>query len=119
MMENERHTLIPVDQMKWEPGIYENTEQAYLWEDEITGQVCFLVKLHPGSYIPFHKHPRREIAYMVDGEMILNETDVMKKGDFLTAGPNEGHDVRTETGAMLLIYIDYNVEYQKIVRIKQ
>lgn len=92
---------------KWEEGMYENTEMSYLWEDKETGQLCFLVKLHPGSWIPLHDHPRREIAYLVEGEVRLND-DIMVAGDFLTAGVGESHDVYTETGCTFFIFIDYD-----------
>jgi len=102
-----KHTIIRKDEMKWEEGMYEGTEMCYLWEEQEHGRYVFLVKCHPGSSIPLHDHPRREIAYLVEGEVRLNE-DVMKAGDFLTASGDEAHDVYTETGCTFLIYIDYN-----------
>ncbi|EGL13312.1 MULTISPECIES: cupin domain-containing protein [Paenibacillus] len=117
-METEnKHKLIKWEEMNWEPGIYENTEMSYLYEDE-QGRLCFLVKLHPGSFIPMHDHPRREFAYLIKGDLILNENEVMKEGDFLTAGLAESHDVRTENGALLYVFIDYHVIRQRIVEIE-
>ncbi|WP_134682997.1 cupin domain-containing protein [Brevibacillus migulae] len=108
-MENaqNKHKIIPKEEMVWEEGIYEGTEMCYLWEDPDLERYVFLVRCHPGSSIPMHDHPRREIAYLVEGEVRLNE-DVMRKGDFLTAAGAQAHDVYTETGCTFLIYIDYN-----------
>jgi anti-sigma factor ChrR (cupin superfamily) len=103
----EKHTIIREEEMKWEEGIYEGTEMCYLWEDPETERYVFLVRCKPGSSIPFHDHPRREIAYLVDGEVRLND-DIMRKGDFLTAAGSQAHDVYTEKGCTFLIYIDYN-----------
>ncbi|MFD7524210.1 cupin domain-containing protein [Paenibacillus chitinolyticus] len=102
-----KHKIIRKDEMVWDGGMYEGTEMCYLWEDPEHGRYVFLVKVEPGGSIPFHDHPRREIAYLVEGEVRLND-DVMKAGDFLTATGEEAHDVYTETGCTFYIYIDYN-----------
>lgn len=111
------HTIVRKEDMKWEYGMYEGTEMAYLWEDEATGRTAFLVRVFPGCSIPFHDHPRREVAFLVEGEVRLNN-DIMKAGDFLTASGSEAHDVYTETGCTFFIYIDYNINKHKFVSIE-
>ncbi|WP_214482975.1 cupin domain-containing protein [Bacillus sp. SM2101] len=117
-MSNPKHTIVHKENMVWEGGMYEGTEMAYLWEDEDTGRVAFLVKVEPGGSIPFHDHPRREVALLVEGEVQLND-DIMKEGDFLTASGEEAHDVYTEKGCTFFIYIDYNIKKQKIVNLDE
>ncbi|MGM1050625.1 MAG: cupin domain-containing protein [Bacillota bacterium] len=112
-MEN-THTIIRKNEMKWEEGMYEGTEMCYLWEDPEHGRYVFLVKVNPRCSIPFHDHPRREIAYVVEGEVRLND-DLLKKGDFLTAVGSEAHDVYTETGCIFYIYIDYNPTKHRLI----
>lgn len=113
-----KHLIVRKEDMKWEYGMYENTEMAYLWEEPETGRVAFLVKCAPGSSIPFHDHPRREVAFLVEGEVRLNN-DIMRAGDFLTALDQEAHDVYTETGCTFFIFIDYNINKHKLVPIDQ
>ncbi|WP_088830987.1 cupin domain-containing protein [Paenibacillus tyrfis] len=110
-----KHVIIPKEKMVWSPGVYENTEMCYLWDDPELERRVFLLKMKPGSVIPMHDHPQREIAMLLEGEMILNETEIMREGDFLTAGLGESHVVTTEKGCVLFLYIDYNVEKKKIV----
>ncbi len=113
-----KHLIVRQADMKWEYGMYENTEMAYLWEEPETGRVAFLVKCAPGSTIPFHDHPRREVAFLVEGEVRLND-DVMRAGDFLTALAAEAHDVYTETGCTFFIFIDYNINKHQLTPIAQ
>ncbi|GAA4726591.1 cupin domain-containing protein [Brevibacillus fulvus] len=104
-MKPQKHLIIPAEKMVWSEGLYEKTEMCYLWADEATGKRAFLLKMHPGSMIPQHDHPQREIAWLLEGEVRLGE-DYMKAGDFLTAGLGESHDVYTETGCLFFLYID-------------
>jgi quercetin dioxygenase-like cupin family protein len=108
------HQIITKERMKWEKGIYENTEMCFLWNDEDTGRRCFLLKMHPGSSIPMHDHPYREIAIVTEGQVRLNE-DVMKAGDFLTAGLGEAHDVYSDTGCVMFIYVDFDITQYQLV----
>ncbi|SIA58341.1 ChrR Cupin-like domain [Mycobacteroides abscessus subsp. abscessus] len=114
MNANQKHLIVRKEDMVWEDGMYEGTKMAYLWEEPETGRVAFLVDVEAGGTIPFHDHPRREVAFVVEGEVRLNE-DIMRKGDFLTALDMEAHDVYTETGCTFFIYIDYNINKHKLV----
>ncbi|PZD95308.1 hypothetical protein DNH61_12210 [Paenibacillus sambharensis] len=116
MTETGKHLIVRQEDMKWEYGMYPDTEMTYLWEEEGTGRVVFLVKVAPGCSIPFHNHPRREVAFLVEGECRLND-DVMRAGDFLTAVADEAHDVYTETGCTFFIFIDYNLNKHQLVPI--
>ncbi len=111
-----KHQIISRERQKWDKGIYENTEMCYLWSDDETGRRCFLLKMHPGSSIPMHDHPYREIAIVTEGEVRLNE-DRLKAGDFLTAGLGASHDVYTDQGCVLFIYVDFDVLKYKLVEI--
>ncbi|GIQ69316.1 cupin domain-containing protein [Xylanibacillus composti] len=111
---DKQHVIIEKARMQWEKGIYADTEMCYLWSDDSTGRRCFLLKMHPGSSIPMHDHPYREIAIVTEGEVRLNE-DVMRAGDFLTAGLGESHDVYTDTGCVMFIYVDFDVTEYKLV----
>ncbi|SDN47494.1 ChrR Cupin-like domain-containing protein [Fictibacillus solisalsi] len=117
-MSEDKHKIVRKEDMVWEYGMYDQTEMTYLWEDEETGRVAFLVKLEPGARIPFHDHPRREIAFLVEGEVWLND-DLMKKGDFLTAIDQEAHDVYSEKGCTFFIYIDYNIQKHRFEKIEK
>jgi quercetin dioxygenase-like cupin family protein len=109
----EKHLIVRKEDMVWESGMYEDTKMAYLWEEEATGRVAFLVEVAPGGSIPFHDHPRREVAFLVEGEVHLNG-DVMRAGDFLTALDQQAHDVYTETGCTFFIFIDYNIKKHEL-----
>lgn len=108
MEQIKKHLIIPAEQMVWSEGLYENTEMCYLWEEEKTGKRAFLLRMHPGSMIPMHDHPKREVAWLLEGEVRLGE-DYMKAGDFLTAGLGEFHDVYTDKGCLFFLFIDEEV----------
>ncbi|SDZ40597.1 cupin domain-containing protein [Bacillus sp. 166amftsu] len=112
-----KHYIVHKENMKWDDGMYPGTSMCYLWEEPETGRVVFLVKVDPGGRIPLHNHLRREIAYLVEGEVRLNE-DIMKAGDFLVAAGEQAHDVYTETGCTFFIYIDYNPQKNELVNIE-
>ncbi|WP_128895415.1 cupin domain-containing protein [Longirhabdus pacifica] len=107
-MELKKHQIIPTNEQVWEKGIYDNTEMCYLWSDEETARRCFYLKMLPDSTIPLHDHPYREIAIVTEGEVRLNE-DIMRAGDFLTAGLGESHDVYSEHGCIMFIYVDFDM----------
>lgn len=112
---SKEHTIIPTAQRQWHEGIYENTEMCYLWEEASSERRAFLLKMKPGSVIPMHDHPQREIAILLEGDMIMDDGQVMYAGDFLTAGHGEPHEVTTKTGCIMFLYIDYDVETRQIV----
>lgn len=112
-----KHYIVHKENMKWDEGMYKGTSMSYLWEEPETGRVVFLVKVEPGGRIPLHNHYRREIAYVVEGEVKLND-DIMRAGDLLVAAGEQDHDVYTETGCTFFIYIDYNPKKNKIVKVE-
>ncbi|WP_127531397.1 cupin domain-containing protein [Paenibacillus kobensis] len=114
MRKQSEQIVVRKSEQVWVEGIYENTEMIYLWEEADTGRVAFLAKCLPGGSIPLHDHPRREIAFIVDGEVKMNN-DILRKGDFLTANDDDHHDVYSETGCTFFIFIDYNSRKQKLV----
>jgi len=116
MKESANHLIIRHEDMVWGEGTFPDTEMSYLWEEPGTGRVAFMLKVLPGGTIPFHDHPRREVAYMVEGEARLNG-DIMRAGDFLTAGSEEPHDVYTENGCTFFLFIDYSINKHHLVPI--
>ncbi|MFD2673312.1 cupin domain-containing protein [Marinicrinis sediminis] len=110
-----QHLIISTEERIWEKGVYEQTEMCYLWADEETSRRCFLLKMLPGSSIPKHDHPYRELAVVLEGEVRLND-DVMKAGDFLTAGLGQAHDVYSEQGCVMYIHVDFDVTVYELVK---
>ncbi|WP_127531399.1 cupin domain-containing protein [Paenibacillus kobensis] len=108
------HLITVAQSAKWEAGFFENTELAFLWEEKETGRMVFLLKLLPGSIVPMHEHPRRELAYLLEGEALLNG-EPLSGGDFLTAYGNVSHEVTTETGCIFFMYIDYDFKTHDFV----
>ncbi|WP_053217800.1 cupin domain-containing protein [Virgibacillus senegalensis] len=91
----------------WKKGFFHNSQFKMLWREDgnQSSTEAFIVKFEPGGFIPKHDHPGREYAYVLDGEMKV-DGETLKKGDFLTAGEGEIHDVSTDTGVTFLIIIE-------------
>jgi quercetin dioxygenase-like cupin family protein len=43
--------------MDWKPTRFEKISIKVLYENADKGEMTCLLKLEPGAYVPFHKHP--------------------------------------------------------------
>ena len=60
-------TYIKPAQMDWKPTRFEKISIKVLYEDAEKGEMTCLLKLEPGAYVPFHKHPEIEQSFVLEG----------------------------------------------------
>ncbi len=53
-----------------------------LYEDAERGEMTCLLKLEPGAYIPFHKHPELEQSLVLEGS-VQDHDGVATAGDYV------------------------------------
>jgi quercetin dioxygenase-like cupin family protein len=55
--------------MDWKPTRFEKVSIKVLYEDPGRGEMTCLLKLEPGAYIPFHRHPEVEQTLVLEGSV--------------------------------------------------
>lgn len=107
----QQHFISKKEAREWKSGVFHESEYQPLWKEttENSQTEAFIVKLKPGGFIPVHNHPGREYAYVLEGDMWAGE-ELLEEGDFLTAGPDELHDIRTDHGVIFFIVIEQPIE---------
>lgn len=103
------HLIVRAAEREWRKGFFPVSEYQPLWRDPDSPRQAFIVRFGPGGSIPFHDHPGREFAYVLEGEMFVGG-ERMGPGDFLTAGSGEHHDVTVPESVTFLIVIDAPIE---------
>ena len=53
-------TYVKPSEMDWKPTRFEKVSIKVLYENPDRGEMTCLLKLEPGAYIPFQKHPEIE-----------------------------------------------------------
>ncbi len=92
---------IKPDTMEWKPTRFEKVSIKVLYENAAQGEMTCLLKLEPGAFIPFHKHPELEQTYVLSGS-VENHDGVALQGDYIWRKPGSFHDNRSDTGALVL-----------------
>ncbi|NDI35953.1 cupin domain-containing protein [Chengkuizengella sediminis] len=105
------HIVIKKEDRDWIEGMFHNSEYQMLYSetDEEKETQAFIVRFGPGGFIPYHDHPGREYAYVIEGTMKVGD-DILGPGDFLTAGKNEKHIVETQDGVTFLTIIEKPID---------
>ena len=62
-------TYVKPQDMAWEPTQFPGIAIKVLYEDAERGEMTCLLKLEPGAYIPFHKHPEIEQSLVLEGSV--------------------------------------------------
>ena len=111
-VEGHSHIVRPAE-MEWRPTRFEKVSIKVLYEDPERGEMTCLLKLEPGAYIPFHKHPEIEQSLVLEGS-VEDHDGVATAGDYIWRKPDSLHDNRSPNGAVLLaIYGKPNIYYSK------
>jgi anti-sigma factor ChrR (cupin superfamily) len=80
------------------PGI----EIHRFYGDENSGPSAILLRYQPGARAPHHSHPGYEHIYVLSGEQ-ADERGVYGVGTFVVNAPGSRHDVRSDTGCVVLV----------------
>jgi len=104
-------TYIKPAQMDWKPTRFEKISIKVLFEDTEKGEMTCLLKLEPGAYVPFHRHPEVEQSFVLEGS-VEDHDGVATAGDYIWRKPGSQHDNRSPNGAVLLaVYRKPNIYY--------
>jgi anti-sigma factor ChrR (cupin superfamily) len=104
-------TYIKPVQMDWKPTRFEKISIKVLYEDTEKGEMTCLLKLEPGAYVPFHRHPEVEQSFVLEGS-VEDHDGVATAGDYIWRKPGSQHDNRSPNGAVLLaVYRKPNIYY--------
>ena len=105
------YTYIKPAQMDWKPTRFEKISIKVLYENAEKGEMTCLLKLEPGAYVPFHKHPEVEQSFVLEGS-VEDHDGVATAGDYIWRKPGSQHDNRSPNGAVLLaVYRKPNIYY--------
>ena len=84
-------TYVKPSEMDWKPTRFEKVSIKVLYEDPERGEMTCLLKLEPGAYIPFHKHPEIEQTLVLEGS-IEDHDGIATAGDYIWRKPGSLHD---------------------------
>lgn len=104
-------TYIKPSQIDWKPTRFDKISIKVLYEDRDKGEMTCLLKLEPGAYVPFHKHPAIEQTFVLEGS-IEDHDGVATAGDYIWRKPGSLHDNHSPGGAVVLaVYRKPNLYY--------
>ena len=104
-------TYINPSQLEWKPTRFEKISIKVLYKDDQKGEMTCLLKLEPGAYVPFHKHPEVEQSFVLEGS-VEDHDGVATAGDYIWRKPGSLHDNKSPNGAVLLaVYRKPNIYY--------
>jgi quercetin dioxygenase-like cupin family protein len=89
---------------------HENTWQAFLDKiefkllNQVDGVASYLLRLQAGAVLPAHHHPMDEECVVLEGELRIGESIILKAGGFHLARKDVPHaDITTDTGALIFL----------------
>jgi len=98
-------------EMNWKPTRFEKVSIKVLYEDPGRGEMTCLLKLEPGAYIPFHKHPEIEQTLVLEGS-VEDHDGIATAGDYIWRKPGSLPDKTSPGGAVLFaVYRKPNLYY--------
>jgi anti-sigma factor ChrR (cupin superfamily) len=104
-------TYVTPANMEWSPTRFEKVSIKVLYENKEQGEMTCLIKLEPGAFIPFHKHPELEQTFILEGS-VRDHDGVGVAGDYIWRKPGSLHDNTSDTGAVVFaVYRKPNVFY--------
>jgi anti-sigma factor ChrR (cupin superfamily) len=107
-------TYVKPSQMDWKPTRFEKVSIKVLYENSESGEMTCLLKLEPGAYISFHKHPEIEQTLVLEGS-VEDHDGVATAGDYIWRKPGSLHDNTSSGGAVLFaVYRKPNLYYQSM-----
>src|ERR1700751_251398 len=92
-------TYVKPSEMDWKPTRFEKVSIKVLYEDSERGEMTCLLRLEPGAYIPFHKHPEIEQSLVLEGS-VEDHDGVATAGDYVWRKPGSFHDNHSPGGAV-------------------
>lgn len=88
------------ERIEWKPTRFDKVMIKVLYENPEQGEMTCLLKLDPGAYIPFHKHPELEQTLVLSGS-VEDHDGLAQVGDYIWRKPGSFHDNSSKTGAVV------------------
>lgn len=97
------HRTIRADEAEWQPLLPGVTIKP-LHVDRAAGRESFLMRLAPGARVPAHAHAGDEECLMLEGEMKIGKSLLLRAGDYHVGAKGRAHlQIASKTGALLFI----------------
>jgi ChrR-like protein with cupin domain len=94
--------IIRAAEGSWLPGPADGVTVKPLFTDPARGTATYLVRAHPGSHLPRHRHVTADQTLLLEGDGRMG-TLVVEAGDFYRAEPGTVHDLSwTERGCLCI-----------------
>lgn len=103
---------------EWEPTALPGVRFRRLFTDEANDKITMIVQMDPGASYPAHVHASPEECYVISGDLIVGENDVvMKAGDYQHSAGGSRHKRQwTKGGCTLLIVSSLHDELDELTR---
>lgn len=109
---------VPGSDSGWEPTAVPGVRFRRLFTDEQNDRITMLVQMDPGASYPAHVHATPEECYVIKGDLIVGDNDlVMGAGDYQRAAGGSRHQRQwTKNGCTLLIVSSLHDELDELTR---
>jgi quercetin dioxygenase-like cupin family protein len=95
------HTTVHAHENTWR-ALLDNIELKLL--HHVDGVASYLLRMQPGAVLPAHRHPVDEECVVLEGELRIGQTLVLKAGSFHLARKEMPHaPITTEHGALIFL----------------
>jgi anti-sigma factor ChrR (cupin superfamily) len=101
---------VAVADLPWHPTPFPGIEQKILLRDEERGLITALVRMAPGSRLPYHEHVDIEQTYVLEGSLADDEGNDITAGNYIWRPAGHRHVAWSPKGALLIgIFLKPNV----------
>jgi anti-sigma factor ChrR (cupin superfamily) len=108
-----KNQLVETNQIDWKPlneeGVSGVFVKSLLFDEATNRSPTILLKFEAGAKYPLHNHPAGEEVFVLEGDIHLGK-DHLFAGDYLFTAPNNLHAVRTDSGCVVLLKAQEEVE---------
>lgn len=101
---------VAVADLPWHPTPFPGIDQKILLRDEERGLITALVRMAPGSRLPYHEHVDIEQTYVLEGSLADDEGNDITAGNYIWRPAGHRHVAWSPKGALLIgIFLKPNV----------
>jgi anti-sigma factor ChrR (cupin superfamily) len=95
--------------IEWKPSQFDGIDIKVLYEDAAKGEMTCLLRWHPGTTLPFHRHPEIEQSWVLEGSF-SDHDGICRAGEFVWRRPGSMHETYSAEGCVILaIYRKPNI----------
>jgi anti-sigma factor ChrR (cupin superfamily) len=94
---------VQVSALPWQDTRWPGIAMKILLQDEATGLMTALVRMHAGATLPLHEHTGIEQTYVLEGSLADDEGEV-RAGDYVWRPKGNRHIAHAPRGALVLSF---------------